>query len=75
LPGWTKRYTEGLTYQEVVGVLGEYEWQEQDRRNWSYALSRSGEPFETYNEIRERLEDAMAPAEPIAPERRPWYES
>ena len=72
MPGWTRGAIEALTYNEAIGVLAEYDWQEQDRRIWLLS-QKSDEPVETYDKIRERLEQSMAPAEPIAPNWRPWY--
>lgn len=49
---------EALTYHEVVEVLLEADEQDTDRRRWSLAL-KTPDPVETYQQMRERIEEQL----------------
>jgi hypothetical protein len=57
-----------------VGVLAEHDWQEWDRRYWSWSL-KSDKPMASYDDIQQEVEATLAPPEPIPPERESWYKS
>lgn len=36
---------------------------------------KASNPLEAYDELRQAVEDSMAPPEPIPPERKAWYDT
>lgn len=56
---------ESLTYHEVVLVLSEQERALQDQRTWDLSVAKSEKPVDTYNEIMDRIEEALDPGPDI----------
>lgn len=57
-----RQEVESLTYHEVIAVLLEADEQEADRQRWSLSL-KTNNPVETYQEMRERIEEQLAVAD------------
>lgn len=57
-----RKEVEALTYHEVVEILLEADEQEADRQRWGLAL-KTDNPVETYQEMRDRIEEQLEVAE------------
>lgn len=65
-----RQEVEALTYHEVVEILIEADEQETDRQRWGLAL-KTNNPVETYQEMRQRIEEQLEVADGTAIEDMP----